>query len=97
MNKNSVFFVWILLALLAMAMTACSPQSNAVDIVTPSPTATTAPVQETYSDPFAYCTAVGTVDKPDARYTGPQINEQIINGFKQRQAWKPALSRWICS
>jgi len=38
--------------------------------------------QETYSDPFAYCAAVGTVDSPDARYTGPKISLEIINGFK---------------
>jgi Tol biopolymer transport system component len=39
-------------------------------------------IQETYSDPFAYCAAVGTVDSPDARYTGPKISPEIINGFK---------------
>jgi len=55
------------------------------------------PAEKIYSDPFAYCAAVGTIDTPDARYTGPQISEQIINGFKTAAAWKQALSRWRCS
>jgi len=29
--------------------------------------------QQTFSDPFAYCTAVGTIDQPDSRYVGPKI------------------------
>lgn len=41
---------------------------------------TVAPV--TYQDPFAYCAAVGTIDTPDASYTGPQITDEIINGYK---------------
>jgi hypothetical protein len=35
----------------------------------------------TYSDPFAYCAAVGTIDAPDARYSGPEISDEIVNGF----------------
>lgn len=26
-----------------------------------------------FQDPVAYCRAVGTIDKPDARYTGPKL------------------------
>ncbi len=37
----------------------------------------------TFSDPFAYCAAVGTVDKPDARYTGAPVPDEVINGFKK--------------
>jgi Tol biopolymer transport system component len=59
-----------------------APVQQATDIITPTPTAEPAPVQQTYDDPFAYCAAVGTMDMPDARYTGPQISEEIINGFK---------------
>lgn len=82
MNKNSIRFMWILLALLAMAITACSPQVNATDIATLTPGANPAQVQQTYSDPFTYCAAVGTIDTPDARYTGPQISDEIINDYK---------------
>jgi hypothetical protein len=34
-----------------------------------------------YTDPFAYCAAVGTVDAPDARYTGPKTPEAIVRGL----------------
>jgi hypothetical protein len=37
---------------------------------------------ETYDDPFAYCQAVGTIDAPDARYTGPQVPEAIARGLR---------------
>jgi hypothetical protein len=47
----------------------------------PAPAAT--PTPATYSDPFAYCAAVGTVDTPDARYTGPQLPETVISGVKK--------------
>jgi hypothetical protein len=35
------------------------------------------------SDPFAYCTAVGTIDTPDSRYTGPRMPDAIAQGLKQ--------------
>jgi len=37
----------------------------------------------TYSDPFAYCAAVGTVDAPDARYAGPEMPESIALGLRK--------------
>ncbi len=36
---------------------------------------------KTYDDPFAYCAAVGTLDTPDARYTGAAVPDAIINGY----------------
>lgn len=36
---------------------------------------------ETYSDPFVYCQAVGTVDSPGETYQGPAITPEIIRGF----------------
>lgn len=42
----------------------------------------TAPA-ETWSDPFAYCAAVGTIDAPDARYTGPAVPEAVARGLQQ--------------
>ena len=35
----------------------------------------------TYSDPWAYCQAVGTTNKPDARYVGPANTPELIKGF----------------
>lgn len=36
-----------------------------------------------YSDPFAYCAAVGTVDVPDDRYNGPEMPDVIVQGMIQ--------------
>ncbi len=36
----------------------------------------------TYTDPFAYCAAVGTIDAPDARYTGPQVPDVVVQGLQ---------------
>jgi hypothetical protein len=33
------------------------------------------------ADPFAYCATVGTIDTPDARYTGPQTPDVIVRGL----------------
>ena len=65
--------------LVVLVLSACSP---AADPVTPSvPAATAAPTTETYADPFAYCAAAGTIDQPDARYTGPKTSDAIFNGY----------------
>src|SRR5687767_895884 len=53
-----------------------------VDAASASPAPGSEP-QETFSDPFAYCTALGTVDLPDSRYTGPQVPEVIARGLKK--------------
>jgi putative hemolysin len=42
---------------------------------------TVQPGQETYSDPFAYCQAVGTIDEPDARYTGDPVPAGVVLGL----------------
>jgi putative hemolysin len=36
-----------------------------------------------FTDPFAYCAAVGTVDKPDARYTGPKTPDSVVKGVRK--------------
>jgi len=40
--------------------------------------------QSHFTDPFAYCAALGTVDNPDARYTGPKMPEAIIKGLTRK-------------
>ena len=37
---------------------------------------------DTFSDPFAYCTAVGTADEPDQRYTGQKMPDAIVDGLQ---------------
>ena len=38
---------------------------------------------KTYDDPFAYCAVVGTLDTPDARYTGAAVPDTVISGYLQ--------------
>jgi hypothetical protein len=57
---------------------------------------------ESFSDPFAYCAAVETIDAPDARYQGPAVPESIARGL-QKATGAPAgdltafsSSSWRC-
>jgi len=65
----------------------------------------------TYSDPFAYCAAVGTVDAPDARYNGPAMPDVITQAlvrqgvvspdapseFQQNAVWRCMHNQvWAC-
>jgi dipeptidyl aminopeptidase/acylaminoacyl peptidase len=48
---------------------------------TPAPATTATPA--TYTDPFAYCAAVGTVDTPGSNYVGPKVPESVAQGLQQ--------------
>ncbi|HTP03127.1 MAG TPA: hypothetical protein VMJ64_17250 [Anaerolineales bacterium] len=63
--------VAILASLFAMQARACTSRTG--------PAATAA----SFSDPRAYCAAVRTIDKPDARYTGNAVPDAVINGFER--------------
>ena len=39
-------------------------------------------VSADYTDPFAYCDAVGTVDAPGEQYTGPAVPEAVARGLQ---------------
>lgn len=45
-------------------------------------TTPTVTLQATFSDPFAYCAAVGTIDTPDARYAGSKVPDSIARGLQ---------------
>jgi hypothetical protein len=47
------------------------------------PLAAEARASETFDDPFAYCRAVGTIDAPDARWTGPAVPRPIAEGLRR--------------
>ena len=53
-----------------------------VDAAAANPTMGSEP-QATFTDPFAYCAALGTIDLPDSRYTGPQVPETVARGLKK--------------
>jgi hypothetical protein len=38
---------------------------------------------ERFSDPFAYCAAVGTIDARDDRYIGPKMPDAVVRGLKE--------------
>ncbi len=72
-----IFALWLFFSLAACAP--AGPGSSGGPAATntappPSPAA--------FSDPFAYCAAIGTIDKPDARYSGPKIPDTILQGLK---------------
>lgn len=41
------------------------------------------PTVATFTDPFAYCTAVGTVDTPGPPYMGPKVPESVAMGLQK--------------
>jgi hypothetical protein len=77
----------------AVATLAPSATSNPPTVTSQPATPTTAPTQPastqaaaqsgSYSDPFAYCAAVGTVDTPDVRYTGLRMPDTVALGLKK--------------
>ncbi len=36
-----------------------------------------------FTDPFAYCAAVGTLDAPDSRYTGSKTPDALVTGVRK--------------
>jgi hypothetical protein len=87
MNNKAIAPIVTLLILLTLVLTACSTAASAVSTETPPsisletsvPTEIT--MQETFSDPFAYCSAVGQIDAPDARYTGPRMSDELFKDY----------------
>ncbi len=71
--KPSHLLQYALLLLIAGSLFGCSA----------GPGASASPTPATYTDPFAYCAAVGTIDSPDARYTGPKVPEVIAKGLQK--------------
>jgi hypothetical protein len=68
------------LGVVLLALGACGTPSGA------APTASVPPVRPTpeatsFHEPFAYCAAVGTVDAPDARYTGDKLPDSLVQGM----------------
>jgi len=67
--KSRALFFFLLLTVLALAACGASLSSTGA-----------APL--TFDDPFAYCTAVGTIDTPDGRYIGPQVPESVAKALQ---------------
>ncbi len=70
-------FRFTLFLLITANLISCAPTTVAL-VPNPTPTATSA---ATFTDPFAYCAAVGTIDAPDARYTGAKMPDVVAKGL----------------
>jgi hypothetical protein len=51
---------------------------------------------QSYADPMPYCKAVGTIDKPDARYTGPKLPAWMAKQLKM-QPEQGKMMEWRCA
>ena len=82
--------------------------ASCVSTLTPQPQPT---APSLYEDPFAYCAAVGTIDKPTERYTGTEMPDAIIQGmieqevvsadapleFQRNAVWRCMNNQvWVC-
>lgn len=100
-TKAAVLSLILALSIL-MALASCAPAAG------PQPTPTK-PL--TFDDPFTYCAAVGTIDTPDALYTGPAMPDSIIQAmiaqgivsadapleFQKHAVWRCMDSKvWVC-
>ncbi|HTX78090.1 MAG TPA: hypothetical protein VMC62_00405, partial [Longilinea sp.] len=84
MMKHTTLLAVTLLTVASTLLAACAT-STPVPTPTTVPSPTSAPVSAstavTYTDPFAYCAAVGTIDAPGAGYTGEAVPNDIVTGY----------------
>jgi hypothetical protein len=89
-NKYSLIFG---VTLFALVLTACSVSAGENNLQQLSadekPVSAEAPVQDSYSDPFAYCAAVGQIDSPDQRYSGPTMPDELFQGYLKSAGLNP--------
>lgn len=67
---------------------------TAVPTGTPSSEPAVAPA--TYTDPFTYCAAAGTVDSPDERWAGPEVPQPVDQFLRDRFGPGYAGAFWRC-
>ena len=81
MKKHTRLFLFLSAGLAALLIAGCAAQPQTSATSAPASPPAAAPAVETYADPFAYCTAVGAIDAPDARYTGEAAPDAVIKGY----------------
>lgn len=77
MNTKAIYRAASLLILLAVVVSACSSAG------------TPPAADQTFTDPFTYCAAIGTIDKPDGRYNGPETTDAIVKGYLKAAGIEP--------
>jgi len=78
----------------AVAKVAEIPEAEVSVSSSPLDLATLPPLN--WSDPFAYCAAVRTVDFPDRRYAGPALTDAIASALKVPASSSPDRVKWRC-
>jgi hypothetical protein len=53
-------------------------------------------VAQQYRDPIAYCQAMGTIDKPDARYIGPKLPTWMARDLNLKPG-QGGMMEWRCA
>jgi hypothetical protein len=95
------FLKWIIgFVALVFLISACASQIAPTNSVVATPTKK----QTQFTDPFIYCAAIGTIDKPDERYVGPAAPEAIIKDLRKKAGiadnapddWVAAGTVWRC-
>jgi hypothetical protein len=71
----------ITLAAVTVILAACGSSGSSANTPTLPTGGTQRATPATYADAFAYCSAAGTVDAPDARYTGPQYPQAVLDAL----------------
>jgi hypothetical protein len=51
---------------------------------------------ESFTDPVAYCRAVGTIDRPDARYQGPKLPDWMAAKLNLQPS-QEKMMEWRCA
>ncbi len=57
--------------------------------------ANAARAQQTWADPVPYCRAIGTIDAPDARYTGPKLPHWIVQALRRAVQAPPSAPSFL--
>lgn len=81
MKNKCLIFLFFMFGLFSLA--ACAGSTPTVDLTDASATLepTLAAPAVSYTDPYAYCAAVGQIDAPDARYTGPTMSDNLFKDY----------------
>ena len=113
MKKLSIIIMLSLVLLTGcISLAVAKPASTTTEQLTAMQITPAGVQHPSYSDPLAYCAAVGTIDAPDARYTGPGMPDSILQAmikqgilpaampleFQKHTVWRCIDHRvWVCN
>jgi hypothetical protein len=82
-KRPYLVLLFVVVPAFAVALAGCVPVTATPVAGATFPAPAPAAGGQTYSDPFAYCAAVGTIDRPDARYSGPATPDAVVKQLMQ--------------